>query len=219
MVIKERLAHQSNYTTGRHETIKYIVVHYTANNGDTAAGNCNYFSQGGRKASAHYFVDEKEVYRSVRDINEAWHCGADKYNHKYCRNANSLGVEMCSDKVNGQYVITENTVKNTVELVKELMKKYNVPTENVLRHYDVTGKLCPEPWVRNKALWTEFKERLEAEDYYMVQKIEIELNGEIRTVEAINKEGFNYVKMRDLADDKISVGYDSKRALPVVKVK
>ena len=40
------------------------------------------------------------------------------------------------------------------------MDKYNIPVENVLRHYDVTGKICPEPYVRSTAQWNSFKSYL-----------------------------------------------------------
>ena len=40
------------------------------------------------------------------------------------------------------------------------MKKYDIPIENVLRHYDVTGKLCPEPFAKNQKLWLDFKQKL-----------------------------------------------------------
>ena len=69
---------------------------------------------------------------------------------------------MCSDIVNGKYTITAATVDRTVELVKMLMKKYNIAADHVIRHYDVTGKSCPEPWVRDESRWTEFKKRLTA---------------------------------------------------------
>ena len=97
MEIKEITAHQSNYTKGRKEQIQYIVVHYTANNGDRAEGNGNYFAHPNRNASAHYFVDENTIVQSVHDENTAWHCGAKSYRHEKCRNNNSIGVEMCSD--------------------------------------------------------------------------------------------------------------------------
>lgn len=218
MEIKELLAHISNYSKGRHETIKFLVLHYTANNGDTAFSNCKYFSDANRNASAHYFVDEKGVYRSVRDMNVAWHCGSmNGYKHKYCRNTNSIGIEMCSRKdKNGRFYIKEETVTNAIELTKQLMKKYNIPIENVLRHYDVTGKICPRPFVENLEYWKQFKYRLEEE---MVKNIQIKLNGKIKTVEAINKNGFNFVKLRDVADDRIHVGYDNAQALPYVEVK
>lgn len=71
MNIKEMLAHQSNYNKGRKSSIQYIVVHYTANNGDRAESNGNYFAQPNRNASAHYFVDESNVVQSVKDTDTA----------------------------------------------------------------------------------------------------------------------------------------------------
>ena len=152
-----------NYNTLKGKVNKYIVIHYTANNGDTALGNCKYFYSTDRGASAHYFVDETGVWQCVEDNNVAWHCGASSYKHPYCRNNNSIGVELCSRK-SGNYYFMNKTVDNAVELVKMLMDKYNVPIENVIRHYDVTGKICPEPFVRDIKAWQDFKERLEVDD-------------------------------------------------------
>ncbi len=155
------MAHSSNYTRGRAGKIEYIVVHYTGNNGDTAKGNCNYFSQPNRGASAHYFVDSSGVCQSVDDKDTAWHCGAKVYYHNRCRNANSIGVELCSHKDSrGGYYFDEKTVNNAVSLVRELMERYGIKAENVLRHYDVTHKNCPEPFVRDGAKWDSFKSRL-----------------------------------------------------------
>lgn len=165
MQINKLLANSGNYTKGRGKGIKYIVVHYTANNGDTAKGNCNYFATGGRNASAHYFVDENSIYQSVADSDTAWAVGANTYIHADCRNNNSISVEMCSRiGTDGKYYIKADIISNAVELVKELMVKHNVPITNVLRHYDVTGKKCPEPFVRDTAQWTAFKKRLEDEE-------------------------------------------------------
>ena len=162
--IKQMLAHQSNYNRCRNQPIQYIVVHYTANNGDRAQGNGNYFSQPNRNASAHYFVDENEIVQSVKDNDTAWHCGAKSYKHPKCRNDNSIGVEMCSEKDDkGQYYINEQTQNTAIKLIKVLMEKYNIPIENVLRHYDVTGKMCPEPFVRNQIQWLDFKNKLSEE--------------------------------------------------------
>ena len=83
------------------------------------------------------------------------------YKHDKCRNDNSIGVEMCSEKDSkGQYYINEQTQNKTLEVVQWLMQKYGVPLENVVRHYDVTGKLCPEPFVRNQVQWLDFKGKL-----------------------------------------------------------
>ena len=58
----------SNYRAGRTQPVRYIVMHYTANNGDTARNNCDYYHRvGGLQASAHYFVDEHGAMQSVRE--------------------------------------------------------------------------------------------------------------------------------------------------------
>ena len=141
-------ADPSNYYSGRGgNSIKYIVMHYTANDGDTDEGNAHYFQGAGRRASAHYFVDKDSVTQSVRDRDAAWHCGGalESSHHPLrgiCMNRNSLGVEMCSDIVGGKYTITPQTVDRAVELVRYLMAKYGIDVDHVVRHYDVTGKLC-----------------------------------------------------------------------------
>lgn len=166
-----------NKTVRSNKENKYIVIHYTANDGDTAKNNADYFYGGNRGASAHYFVDEKEIWQVVEDKDSAWHVGNKKYIHKDCRNSNSIGIEMCSriNKNTGHYYIKDKTVLNTLELTKELMKKYNIPLERVIRHYDVTGKRCPAPFVDNVELWNSFKERLkdkEEEDMPRYNKLE-----------------------------------------------
>ncbi len=151
----------SNYRAGRTQPVRYIVMHYTANNGDTARNNCDYYHRvGGLQASAHYFVDEHGAMQSVREGDTAWHCGAEagrRYWHPECRNANSIGIEMCSRKrADGSYYILPETVANAAALAREIMQRYGIDTEHVLRHYDVTGKRCPMPWVDDPAQWTAF---------------------------------------------------------------
>ena len=213
MEIKRNIT-TKNFDSGSINRIKYIVVHFTANNGDTAYGNTNYFKSY-RGASAHYFVDENSAYQSVEDKNIAWHCGAKKYKHSTCRNSNSLGVELCSRKDSkGNYYFMDKTVDNAVELVKMLMAKYNVPIANVIRHYDVTGKNCPEPFVKNIEAWQNFKNRLEEN----VVKQNIKINGKVKSVDAINKDGYTYIKIRDLSDI-LNIMYDNNTKLISVGIK
>ena len=155
--------HATNYQSGRAGTIQYLVIHYTAGNGDTAKDNCQYFKKNpGLYASAHYFVDETGWEQSVADADTAWHCGANTYQHPKCRNSNSIGIELCSRKdIEGSYYFLTKTIDNAAELTKQLMKKYRIPAGNVIRNYDVTGKNCPAPFVENKAAWKAFKEELE----------------------------------------------------------
>lgn len=152
----------SNYRAGRTQPVRYIVLHYTANNGDTARNNCDYYHRvGGLQASAHYFVDEHGAMQSVRECDTAWHCGARAYWHPECRNGNSIGIEMCSRKrADGSYCIKPETVANAATLAKDIMQRYGIDTDHVLRHYDVTGKRCPMPWVDDPAQWTAFKDML-----------------------------------------------------------
>ena len=154
--------HTSNCYTYRNGDIKYIVIHFTSNNGDTALNNCNYFSGANRGASAHYFIGDDGIYQSVPDKWAAWAVGGTKiYKHPYCRNMNSISIEMCSRVgADGKYYIDDVVVEQTIKLTKYLMNKYNVPVENVLRHYDVWDKKCPEPFVRQPELWDNFKRRL-----------------------------------------------------------
>lgn len=147
MNLKTNLANRGNYGGTRSTAaIKYIVVHYTGNDGDTDENNGNYFKNNVVKSSAHYFVDDDSVTQSVPDGYVAWHCGANTYKHPVCRNNNSIGVEICDDVRNGTVYPSNKTIENALELVEYLMKKYDIPKENVIRHYDVTGKICPEYW-------------------------------------------------------------------------
>ena len=152
----------ANYRAGRTQPVRYIVMHYTANNGDTAKNNCDYYHRvGGLQASAHYFCDEHGAMQSVRECDTAWHCGARAYWHPECRNANSIGIEMCSRKrADGSYYIKPETVANAAALARDIMQRYGIDTDHVLRHYDVTGKRCPMPWVDDPAQWVAFKDML-----------------------------------------------------------
>lgn len=159
-----KLLTKTNFRKGSNKQNKYIVIHYVGATGGAEA-NCKYFETVYRGASAHYFVGHKgEIWQCVEDKDISWHCGASSYKHPYCRNSNSIGIEMCcrQNLSNGTWYFEEETIKATTELVKELMKKYNIPASNVIRHYDVTGKRCPEPYVRDTGAWNTFKASLTA---------------------------------------------------------
>lgn len=145
--------------------IEYIVIHFVGALGGAEA-NCNYFAGQYVGASAHYFVDfDGSVYQSVADEDIAWHCGAKSYKHAECRNSNSIGIELCVRCKGSQtadskdWYFEDATVEAGIELTKYLMELYGVPAEKVIRHYDVTGKICPNPYVYNHTehKWDEFK--------------------------------------------------------------
>ena len=135
-----------NFNKGSVSRIKYIVIHYVGALGG-AEDNCRYYGGGNRNASAHYFVGfNGEVWQCVEDANIAWHCGASSYKHAECRNANSIGIEMCVRKKNTKsmgatdkdWYFEDATVEAAAELTRYLMNKYGVPASHVIRHYDVT---------------------------------------------------------------------------------
>ena len=159
-------AHSGNYQKGRTQPIEYIVVHYTANTGDTAKNNLDYFARTKTGTSAHYFVDENEVCQSVQDTDVAWHCGSKNPRHPYCRNANSIGVEMCNS-VGG---VPEAVRARTAAFVRQKMAEYGIDVDHVLTHYLVTGKRCPAPWVDNPSEWETFKAMLEGDDGEVTQE-------------------------------------------------
>lgn len=159
MKINKKLT-KVNYTKGKNKKNLFIVIHYVGAV-STAKNNADYFYSVNRGASANYFVDDNEIWQVVADKDIAWHCGTTKkYYHKECRNENSIGIEMCCIKVDGKLQVSEKTEQNAIELTKELMAKYNIPVENVIRHYDVTHKKCPAPFVNDKQRWENFKNAL-----------------------------------------------------------
>ena len=140
--------------------VRYIVVHYTGTPGDTAANEGLYFNRNDTgKTSAHYFVDENEVVQSVPDEYVAYHCGGAYYYHKECRNGNSIGVEICTKRhADGTYYFHPDAVARAQTLIRELMNRYDSPPENIVRHFDVTHKRCPMPFVgEGHSLWEEFR--------------------------------------------------------------
>ena len=118
MNIKEYLSNKGNYGNKRNmNNVKYLVIHYTGNDGDTALNNCKYFRDNVVKASAHYFVDDNSIYRSVPDDSNAYSVGTKSgYRHKYCRNSNSLSIEICDTRRNGTYDFTTKTIANDIIL-------------------------------------------------------------------------------------------------------
>lgn len=172
---KDYPCNSANYTKGRSKGIEYIVIHYVGATG-SALANVKYYGANTVGASAHFYVghasENGAVYQSVAPENTAWHCGTtDTYYHDECRNSNSIGIELCchndtsdkSAKSQGWY-FDDVTVDRAVELTKYLMEQYGINAGHVIRHYDVTHKICPSPFVLDEGKWNDFKERLEEDE-------------------------------------------------------
>ena len=176
----------SNTTSLLNRTIDYIVIHYTAGStsrAGTAKNNAVMFSDPVHYASADFIVDDETIVQYNPDVKNrfCWHCGDNKNPYSMggkfygkCTNANSIGIEICStnpnwtasDQANSKkWSFTEKAVAKAVELTKYLMQTYNIPADRVIRHYDVSGKLCPGiiGWNEDSkdiSQWKEFKAKL-----------------------------------------------------------
>ena len=156
-----------NFSSRNGNVLKYIVLHYTANKGDTAKNNVDYFYNGDRQASAHYFVDDTSIWQSVEDSNAAWSVG-DGNGVYGITNQNSISIEMCC---NLSGIVSSTTESNAIELVKYLQGKYNISNSNVVRHYDASRKICPNWSDNNWGRWINFKNKLTT-----TENVEEELN-------------------------------------------
>lgn len=165
--IKQALANRTNYGAFRDiNKIKYIVIHYTGNDGDSDESNARYFRNNIVKASAHYFVDDNSITQSVPDNFVAYAVGGKKYNNFGGRlygtvtNLNSISIELCDVTKNGVVYPTQKTINNAIELTQMLMKKYNIPAHRVIRHWDVNSKSCPSYWTNDFKWKSEFWNKL-----------------------------------------------------------
>lgn len=159
-------AHTGNYRQKRRplSDIRYIVIHYTGNTNDTAMNNLRYYAGANYGASAHYYCDDIGVYQSVEDEYAAYAVGLggmkkpyipNPSHYKLCTNSNSISIEICGGKTSGEG--SDKAKWHAAELCAALMRKYNVPLNNVIRHYDVTGKSCPHWAVAEPNKWDFFK--------------------------------------------------------------
>lgn len=139
-----------NYTHGRGgHAVDHIVVHYTGTDA-SAHNNLLYFSRNAARASAHYFVDRDGTLRqSVPESDTAWHAG------KFAMNQRSVGIECVSAGED----FTKEQVATLAALVQDLMARYGIPASSVIRHYDVTGKECPAPYV-DQGKWDVLHDRI-----------------------------------------------------------
>lgn len=139
-----------NYITYNSRDIAFVVLHYTGNTKDSAINNAKYYRDVATgKASAHYFVDDNEIYQSVSLKDKAYHCGTTgTYYHKTARNINSIGIEMSTS---GNYIVSTKTIYNAAYLCAYLCKMLGITSDMVdtyvIRHYDVTHKICPKQFV------------------------------------------------------------------------
>ena len=134
--------------------VKFIVIHDTGVPGQSAKNNADYFENTYRGASAHYFVDENEIIEVVAPGKKGWHVGDDKDDSDGINNGNTIGIEFCAEK---DKTFKPETIANGQLLVQKLMKDYGVSANKVVRHYDASGKNCPQ-FMNIDGKWTLWKQ-------------------------------------------------------------
>jgi N-acetylmuramoyl-L-alanine amidase CwlA len=153
----------SNNNSYAGQTPLYIVIHNTDNTAKTADAKAHATAQHNGNFhgySAHVFVDDKSAYQALPYNRGSWHVGVN-YGGKLfgtVNNHNSIGIEMC---MNAGYNY-EKAFQNTVDVCKQLMKKYGIPAIRVVQHYDVCAKNCPSV-IRGKGDWDRFKKLISGE--------------------------------------------------------
>lgn len=137
----------------RTQRIRNIVIHYTANPGTSAEQNRNYFeglkASKKTRASSHFIVGiDGEIIQCVPTAEVAYASNN--------RNSDTVSIETCHLKKDGLY--TEDTYNSLVHLTAWLCEKFDLTEEDIIRHYDITGKICPKYFVEDEKAWTDFKE-------------------------------------------------------------
>lgn len=151
------------------EQIKYIAIHYTANPGAGAMDNRNYFENLATthetKVSSHFVVGlNGEVVQCIPTSEMSYATNE--------RNVDTLSIECCHVDETGAF--NEMTYDSVVKLTAWLCTRFGLTEENVIRHYDVTGKNCPKYYVENPEAWEQMKADIAAqiqEDYILQENL------------------------------------------------
>ncbi len=139
------------------DAVNGIVVHYTANPGSNAQDNRDYFENlrftHKTKVSSHYVIG--------LDGEILWLIPLDEMSYaSNSRNSDTISIECCHPDESGKF--NDATYDSLVNLVAWLCKKFNLSTDKVIRHYDVTGKICPKYYVDHEDAWQKFLEDVQS---------------------------------------------------------
>lgn len=131
------------------EAVRDIALHYVGNPGTTAIANRNWFADPASETSSHFIVGlEGEVIQCI-PLDE-------KSSATNERNRDTISVEVCHPDDSGKF--SETTRRSVVRLLAWLCKEYGLTEENIIRHYDVTGKICPKYYVENEDAFLQLKQ-------------------------------------------------------------
>lgn len=130
------------------EDINDIVIHYVGNPGTTAKQNRSWYTSPASEVSSHFLVGlEGEIIQCIPLCEKS-----SASNH---RNRDTISIEVCHPGENGKF--NDETYAALVELTAWLLETCGLDVDNIIRHYDITGKQCPKYYVINEESWNAFK--------------------------------------------------------------
>ena len=130
-------------------SVKALAIHYVGNPGSSAAGNRNYFNTEGVDVCSHFIVGlEGEVLQCL-PLNEQ----SVATNQ---RNKDTISIEVCHPDETGQF--SDVTYRSLIRLAAWLCEQFGLTQEDLIRHYDVSGKLCPLYYVQHEDAWQALKQ-------------------------------------------------------------
>lgn len=135
------------------EDLTAIVIHYVGNPGTTARQNHNYFSQPDTTVSSHFLVGLDGEILQCLPLSEK----SSATNH---RNRDTISIEVCHPDETG--VFTNESYNALVKLTAWLCGSFDFGADQIIRHYDVTGKICPKHFVEDESAWLQFLKDVEA---------------------------------------------------------
>ena len=138
-------------------TVTTLVIHYVGNAGTSAMDNREYFEDLKdthiTSASSHFIISlDGEIVQCI-PLSEVAYASND-------RNNDTIAIECCHPEADGKF--SDATYASLVELSAFLCKSFHINPQELLRHYDVSGKLCPLYYVEHPDEWQELKDRIEA---------------------------------------------------------
>lgn len=131
--------------------IKNIVIHYVGNPGTTAQNNRDYFNKESTEVSSHFIVGLQGEIIQCLPLNE-------KSAASNWRNKDTISIEVCHPDESGKF--NEDTYNSLVKLTAWLCDNLYLNKNDIIRHYDITEKICPKYYVENEDEWNAFKEKI-----------------------------------------------------------
>ena len=135
------------------EGVRNIVIHYVGNPGTTAQQNRDYYASRSSEISSHFVIGLKgEIIQCI-----PLHEKSSASNH---RNKDTISIEVCHPDESGKF--TDTAYQSLVKLTAWLCEICDLDSDDVIRHYDITGKQCPLYFVTHEDAWEQFKQEIKA---------------------------------------------------------